>query len=142
MVVVGFDSERDDAWEVRRLGLQCGSVPQAFAMGAAQYRSWIGWPESSTSDTCPSGQVLVGLDTARDDQWEIRRFRLRCAPLPPGLDQQQAKAGWFGGCIGKCNGCCSPSSDVCSGGAAVVGLTLQRDDAYEIRRLKLTCGSA
>jgi len=133
-MITGLYSVHDNGKEDRRWKFRYGS---ATGLDCHE-QSWTGWKndwDGGLSYTCPTNQVLHGIESYHDNGKEDRRWKFQCCRVSSGVSVQ--KNGWSG----YLNDWDRELSYRCpASNQAIVGLSSYHDNRREDRKWKVRCG--
>jgi len=133
-MITGLYSVHDNRREDRRWKFLYGS-----AEGLLCYeQSWTDWKnnwDGYLSYTCPSNQVLFGVESYHNNHREDRRWRFQCCRVSSGVTvKKESWTGYLNDWDGKLKYQCPAANQ------AIVGLSSYHDNKKEDRRWKVRCG--
>jgi len=133
-MITGLYSVHDNEKEDRRWKFMYGSASGVDCIE----QSWTGWKNSwdgILSYTCPSNQVLHGIESYHDNELEDRRWKFQCCRVSSGVSvQRKGWTGYLNDWDRHLNYRC-PASD-----QAIIGVSSDHDNRREDRRWKVRCG--
>jgi hypothetical protein len=133
-MITGLYSVHDNKREDRRWKFMYGSATGVDC----HEQSWTGWKNSwdgGLSYTCPSNQVLHGIQSYHDNRREDRRWKFQCCRVSSGVSVQ--RKGW----TGFLNDFDAQLSYRCPvADQAIIGVHSYHNNHREDRRWKVRCG--
>jgi len=133
-MITGIYSVHDNGKEDRRWKFLYGSAP-----GLDCYeQSWTSWKnnwDQYLSYSCPSNQVLHGVQSYHSNHKEDRRWKFQCCRLSSGVSVHRGPwTGYLNNWDGELHHQCPAANQ------AIIGLSSYHDNKKEDRRWKVRCG--